>query len=133
MFLTVEKNNVVYLAERRKDMLNQIVLVGRLVYDIKVNKTDAGKKIATITLAVPRSFKNKDGLYDTDFIDCLLWDNVATNTSTYCKKGDIVGIKGRIQSRIVTDNDQNNKTEIQLIAEKVTFLSSKKEDEKSNN
>ena len=114
-------------------MLNQIVLVGRLVYDIKVNKTDAGKKVATITLAVPRSFKNKDGLYDTDFIDCLLWDNVDTNTSTYCKKGYIVGIKGRIQSRIVTDNDQNNKTEIQLIAEKVTFLSSKKEDEKSNN
>ena len=114
-------------------MLNQVGLVGRLVRKPELRESENGKRMSYITLAVPRSFKNKDGLYDTDFIDCLLWDNVATNTSTYCKKGDIVGIKGRIQSRIVTDNDQNNKTEIQLIAEKVTFLSSKKEDEKSNN
>lgn len=112
-------------------MLNQIVLVGRLVRDIQVNKSDAGKKLATVTLAVPRSFKNKDGLYDTDFIDCLLWDNIASNTSTYCKKGDIVGIKGRIQSRIITDEEEKNKTEIQLIAEKVTFLSGKKEEAKN--
>lgn len=110
-------------------MLNQVVLVGRLVRDLQVNNSgDSNKKIATLTLAVPRSFKNHDGLYDTDFIDCVLWDNVAMNTANYCKKGDIVGIKGRIQSRIVNDNDVN-KTVLQVIAEKVTFLSSKKEEE----
>ncbi len=113
-------------------MLNQIVLVGRLVRDIQVNSgNDTNKKIATLTLAVPRSFKNHDGLYDTDFIDCTLWDNVAMNTANYCKKGDIVGIKGRIQSRIVKDEDVN-KTVVQVIAEKVTFLSSKKEEESKN-
>lgn len=109
-------------------MLNQVILVGRLVRDIQVNKSEKGKKLATLTLAVPRSFKNSDGLYDTDFIDCLLWDSVAINTSTYCKKGDIVGIKGRLQSRILKEEDVN-KTVIQVIAEKVTFLTSKKEEE----
>ena len=86
-------------------MLNQVVLVGRLTREIQINKADTGKKIANITLAVPRSFKNMDGLYDTDFIDCILWDSVATNTSEYCHKGDILGVKGRIQSRIVDQND----------------------------
>lgn len=109
-------------------MLNQVVLVGRLVRDVDTNTSESGKKIATITLAVPRSFKNHDGLYDTDFIDCIMWDAVAMNTSEFCKKGDIVGIKGRIQSKKIVENDIN-KTYLEVIAEKVTFLTSKKEQE----
>lgn len=108
-------------------MLNQIVLVGRLTRDVSLNKTESGKKIATISLAIPRSFKNMDGVYDTDFIDCTSFDNIATNTSEYCSKGDIVGIKGRIQSRIIEKDDKKH-NEIQVIAEKVTFLTSKKSD-----
>ena len=108
-------------------MLNQIVLVGRLTRDITVNKSGKGNKVATLSLAIPRSFKNSEGVYETDFIDCVLFDNIADNTSEYCKKGDIVGIKGRVQSRVVEkDNEKENLPEI--IAEKVTFLSSKKED-----
>ena len=74
-------------------MLNQIVLVGRLTRDITVNKSGKGNKVATLSLAIPRSFKNSEGVYETDFIDCVLFDNIADNTSEYCKKGDIVGIK----------------------------------------
>ena len=55
-------------------MLNQIILVGRLTRDVQLKKTDNGKKVAVISLAIPRSFKNMDGLYDTDFVDCILWD-----------------------------------------------------------
>lgn len=105
-------------------MLNQIILVGRLTRDIKINKTDNGKKIATLSLAIPRSFKNMDGIYDTDFIDCILWEATATNTSEYCHKGDIVGIKGRVQSRQVEEND-TKKNIMEVVAEKVTFLTSK--------
>jgi single-strand DNA-binding protein len=104
-------------------MLNQVVLVGRLVHDVVVNKTEKGKKIASITLAVPRSFKNMDGLYDTDFIDCVLWENIAVNTKEYCRKGNVVCIRGRIQSRII-ESDGINKNVMQLVAEKVTFLAS---------
>lgn len=111
-------------------MLNQVVLVGRLVKDVEVHEGSSNhqKKVATIRLAIPRSFKNREGLYDTDFIDCVLWDSVAINTANYCKKGDIVGIKGRVESRIITE-EETNKTILQIIAEKVTFLSSKKEEE----
>lgn len=108
-------------------MLNQIILVGRLVRDISVNKSENGTKVATIPLAIPRSFKNMEGTYDTDFIDCVAFDNIATNTAEYCNKGDIVGVKGRVQSRVV-EEDGKNKTITDIIAEKVTFLSSNKKE-----
>ena len=72
-------------------MLNQIVIVGRLVKDPELRETDSGKKVTNITLAVPRSYKNVSGEYETDFIDCTLWTGIAENTSAYCKKGDLLG------------------------------------------
>ncbi len=109
-------------------MLNQVVLVGRLVKDPELKETDKGNKTTRITLAVPRSYKNVNGEYDTDFISCRLWSGVAENTSLYCKKGDVVGVKGRIEiSSYEKDNETKYNTEV--IAEKVTFLSSKNKDE----
>ena len=86
-------------------MLNQIVLVGRLTRDIVVNKSNKSK-VATISLAIPRSFKNSEGNYDTDFIDCVVFDVIAENTCEYCKKGDIIGVKGRVQSKVVEKEDK---------------------------
>lgn len=107
-------------------MLNQIVLVGRLVKDPVLKGTEQGKKRSFITLAIPRSFKNAEGSYDTDFIDCILWDGIAKNTAEYCKKGDVIGVKGRLQSRKY-EIDNTTKFVIEVIAEKVTFLTSHKE------
>ena len=90
-------------------MLNQIILVGRLTRDIQVRKSDKGTKVATISLAIPRSFKNINGEYETDFVDCIMWDSVARSTAEYCHKGDIVGIKGRIQSRTIEKEDGTKK------------------------
>ena len=105
-------------------MLNQIVLVGRLVRNPELKKSEKGKHFTQITLAIPRSFKNASGEYESDFIDCMLWEGVAKSTTEYCHKGDIIGVKGRIQSRIVeVENEKKYYTDI--IAEKVTFLSSK--------
>lgn len=108
-------------------MLNQIVLVGRLVKDPEVVTTESGKNISYITLAIPRSFKNVEGEYDTDFINCVLWNTVAESTSEYCRKGDIIGVKGRVQSCIVEDAKGKDYSKIEIVAERVTFLSSKKE------
>ena len=102
-------------------MLNQVVLVGRLVDNPEVIKVSEDKKEAIIEIACPRPFKNTDGEYETDYIKCYLWNAIASNTAEYCSKGDIVGIKGRIQT------DENK--EIKLIAEKVTFLNSNKKGE----
>ena len=112
-------------------MLNQIVLVGRIAKGPEIRETDNGKKVASILLAVPRSFKNQDGEYDTDFLPCTLWDGVATNVSEYCKTGDLVGIKGRVQSDIYETNEKKH-YEVEVIDEKVTFLSSKPKEENPN-
>lgn len=108
-------------------MLNQVVIVGRLTSDLEVKETESGRKLSYITLAVPRSYKNENGEYDTDFIECVLWNSIAENTAEYCKKGDIVGVKGRLQTRIIETEDTKKRI-MELVAEKVTFLSSKKED-----
>ena len=105
-------------------MLNQVIVVGRLAKDVEIIEEETGKKRAYITLACTRSYKNADGEYETDFIDCVLWQMVAENTAEYCHKGDVIGIKGRIQ----TYTKDNNKI-TQIVAEKVTFLSSKKQEE----
>ena len=99
-------------------MLNQTVIVGRLVRDPELQETENGHKLASITLAVPRSYKNANGEYDTDFISCVLWRGIAENTVEYCKKGDLLSVRGRIQS---------NEDKLELIAEQVTFLSTNKE------
>lgn len=90
-------------------MLNQAIIVGR------INSIENG----VVVLAVPRSFKNAEGEYETDYIEARLSKSIMENVSTYCEKGDLVGIKGRLES------DLNR---MYVIAEKVTFLSSRKKD-----
>ena len=110
-------------------MLNQIVIVGRLTQDPQIKELEEGRKASYITLAVPRSYKNADGVYETDFIECTLWNAIAENTVEYCKKGDLVGVKGRLQTNVVENEDGTKTKYTDVIAEKITFLSSKKQDE----
>lgn len=107
-------------------MLNQTVIVGRLVSDPELYETENGNKVTNITLAVPRSYKNSNGEYDTDFISCVLWKGVAENAVEYCHKGDLLGVKGRIQSRNIELDENTKKQIVEVVAEKVTYLSSKK-------
>lgn len=106
-------------------MLNQTVLVGRLVSDPTIKESEEGKKYSNITLAVPRSYKNENGEYETDFIDVRLWTGVAENTVEYCRKGDLIGAKGRLQTREVEKEDGTKTKLTEVIAEKITFLSTK--------
>ena len=106
-------------------MLNQVILVGRLVRNPELQLTESGKKRSLITLAVSRSYKNQNGEYDTDFLDCTLWTGIAENTAEYCKTGDVIGVKGRLQTRLIESDDGNKYKKVEVIADKVTFLSSK--------
>lgn len=107
-------------------MLNHVILVGRLVKTPELQLTESGKKVASVTLAVSRAYKNINGEYDTDFLDCTLWTGIAENTAEYCKTGDIIGVKGRLQTRIIEKDDGTKYKKVDVIAEKVTFLSSAK-------
>ena len=108
-------------------MLNQFVGVGRLVAEPSVKETEDGKQVSNITIAVPRSYKNENGEYDTDFVKCTMWSGVAENTSEYCKQGDLIGIKGRIQTSNYETEDGEKRKSTQIVAEKITFLSSSKD------
>ena len=111
--------------KKEKVMLNQVVLVGRLTKEAEVKELEEGKKVGHINLAIPRAFKNADGVYETDFIDCTLWNGVASSVLEYCKKGDIVGVKGRLQTANYENEDGTKVYKLELVAEKVTFLSSR--------
>ena len=108
-------------------MHNLVYLIGRLSEDPVVKEYEDGKSMLTINLAVQRSFKNEDGIYEVDFIRCILWNGIASHTSEYCKKGDLVGVKGRIQTRSYEDKDEK-KYITEVIVDKVSFLASKKEE-----
>ena len=97
-------------------MLNQVIIVGRLVSKPIVEENENGKKVCNITLAVPRSYKNDEGIYDTDFIKCILWNSIAEHTVEYCNKGDLISVKGRLQCL--------GGNELQVVAESTSFLSS---------
>ena len=108
--------------------MNSVMLVGRLAHDIEVKKLESGKEVTKVALAVNRSYKNIDGTYDTDFIRCTLWNAIAETTCEYCKKGDVVGVKGRLQTSSY-EKDGEKVYSMDVIAEKVSFLSSKKADD----
>ena len=96
-------------------MNNIICLIGRLVSDPEINETE-NRKITNITLAVPRCYKNGDGIYETDFIPVRLWNSIRETTAEYCKKGDLIGVKGRL-ARLSGED-------LTIVAEKISFLAS---------
>lgn len=100
--------------------MNNLVLVSRLVKRPVLEEIENGRKTTTIVLAVPRNFKNDVGEYETDFIPVNLVGQVAESTVEYCKQGDVIGVKGRLAR--LSGND------LQVVAEKISFLSSRPKD-----
>ncbi len=109
--------------------MNQVILVGRLAKEPEISELENNRKKCVVTLAVGRPYRNSDGIYEADFINCILWNAVALNTFEYCHTGDTVGIKGRLQTRSYEDEEKNKKFILEVIVEKVTFLTSAKKPE----
>lgn len=109
-------------------MINQLIIVGRLVRDPELKETNNGKKVSNITLAVNRTQKDSNGEYITDFIDIALWGNLAERTHEYCEKGDVIGIKGSIGSDLDELSDGKKFNRIKVMADKITFITTKHKD-----
>jgi single-strand DNA-binding protein len=106
-------------------VINQVTLVGRLTKDPDLRYTPDGKAVSNITLAVNRHYKNASGEIEADFVHCILWGKTAENTTNYCKKGSVLGVTGRIQTRNY-DNQEGKRVYVtEVVAEGVRFLSSK--------
>ena len=108
-------------------MTNQMFLLGRLVDKPEVKELESGKKVTNLTLAVQRSYKNQDGEYETDFVDCALWNHVAEAISEYCKKGDLVAVRGRLETNTYEREDGTKAKSYQVVADKISFLASSKD------
>ena len=80
-------------------MINNVVLVGRLTRDPELRHTPSNVAVATFSLAVNRNFKNQAGDREADFISCIMWRQQAENFANWLKKGALIGITGRIQTR----------------------------------
>lgn len=78
------------------------------------------------TLAVTRDRKNQEGEYETDFINIQVWGKTAELTAEYCKKGDMIGIQGEFRHEVY-ETEQGKRSKDYVLAEKVSFLSTKKE------
>lgn len=107
--------------------MNSANLVGRLTRDPEMRTTDSGISIASFSIAVNRQFKNKDGEYEADFINCVAFKHTADFIQKYFSKGQFIGITGRIQTRKWQDNDGKTRYATEVIVENATFTSGKSE------
>ena len=106
-------------------MINSICLVGRMTKDAELRYTPSNQAVATFTLAVNRNFKNQAGEREADFINCVIWRQQAENLANWAKKGALIGITGRIQTRNY-ENQQGQRVYVtEVIAENFQVLESR--------
>lgn len=110
-------------------MINNVVLVGRMAGDAELRYTPNNQAVATFRLAVNRPFKNQNGEREADFINCVIWRQQAENLANWAKKGDLIGITGRIQTRSY-ENQQGQRVYVtEVVAETFQLLESRKDRE----
>lgn len=103
-------------------MYNTVMLIGRLTANPEITKADDKKDVCHFTLAVQRVYKNSDGVYEADFIRCTLWDQVALRVEEYCKKGDLVAVRGQLKTSTYEVNGEK-KYSTEVVVERLAFLS----------
>ena len=110
--------------------MNKVVLVGRLTKDVELRTTPQGVSVCSFTVAVNRRFKNANGEYEADFINCVAWRQTAEFLSRYFSKGRMVGISGSIQTRS-WEKDGERRYATEVLAEEAYFVDSKSSDSNS--
>lgn len=111
--------------------MNNVILVGRLTSNPTLDEMEGEKKRTLIDIAVPRNYKNSEGMYEADFIRCVLWNGIALNTSKYCNKGDVIAVRGRIQTRNYEDAEGIRKYITEVIAQSISFVAPSRKEEKN--
>lgn len=106
--------------------MNRVTLVGRTTNDIILRYSDSNKAICKFSLAVQRKFKNPMGEYESDFINCVAFNKTAEVLGQYVKKGDKLGVDGRIQTGSYVNKDGNKVYTTEVAVDSVDFLESKK-------
>lgn len=106
-------------------MINNVTLVGRLTKDADLRYTGSGNAVTSFTIAADRPFKNNQGNRDTDFINCVAWRRTAETIANFTKKGSLVGITGRIQTRNYENNEGRTVYVTEVVVENFQMLEPK--------
>ncbi|NLC96795.1 MAG: single-stranded DNA-binding protein [Erysipelotrichaceae bacterium] len=106
-------------------MINRVVLVGRLTKDVEVRKTQTGLSVASFTVAINRRASKDSQDRQADFINCVAWRNTADFMGAYCKKGALIGVEGRIQTRNYEGNDGKRVYVTEVVSDSVQLLESR--------
>ena len=109
--------------------INNVVLVGRMTKDPELKYTQGGVAVTRFTLAVNRPFTNQQGQREADFVNCVTWRKQAEATANYLRKGSLAGVEGRIQTSNFEGKDGNRVFMTEVVAESVTFLEPKKDNQ----
>ena len=107
--------------------MNSVSLVGRLTKDPELIATASGVNKCSFSIAVNRNFKNSQKEYEADFISCVAWKGQAEFISKYFGKGNLIGVLGRLQTRIWDGADGNKQFRTEVIVSEVTFIEKKKD------
>ena len=107
--------------------MNKAILVGNLTRDPERRQTPGGVSVTTFSVAVQKRFKNADGRYDADFINCVAWRQNADFITKYFTKGQMIAIRGTLQQRSYTDKDGNKRTTYDVVVAEAQFCGSKQE------
>lgn len=105
-------------------MINTVALSGRLTKDPEVRRTQNNKAVSSFTIAVDRDYKNQDGTRTADFVNCVAWEKSAELLQSYCHKGDMIGVEGRVQTRNYQDRNGNRVYVTEILAHRLSFLGS---------
>lgn len=110
--------------------MNKVIMIGRTTRDIEFKTTQSGTSVVEFSVAVKRTFKNAiSGEYESDFFNCVAYNKTAETISRYVKKGDMIAIDGKLQTRNYTDREGKKVYVTEIIAENVEFLQGKKQEE----
>lgn len=105
--------------------MNNVSLVGRLTKDSDLRYTASGKGVASFTLAVNRRFTNQAGEREADYIQCVIWGKSAETLANYSRKGSLLAVTGRIQTRSYENNQGNRVYVTEVVVEQFQLLESK--------
>lgn len=108
-------------------MINNVVLMGRLVATPELRNTQTGVAVTSFSLAVERSFARAGEQRQADFIDCVAWRNTAEFISKYFQKGSMIAVTGSIQTRTYDDKNGNKRKATEIIVDQASFCGSKAE------
>lgn len=114
-------------------MINKVILVGRITKDPELRKTSSGISTVGFTLACNRRFSNSQGGQDADFINCVAWRQSADFMANYVKKGSLLGVEGRIQTRNYKDQSDRTVYVTEVVCDSVQILESKRDTQATNN